>query len=105
MGAGQHLCRMRRGQTIQRLVHVHHQPVQAVAAGIGDPGEFGDVRQFERVGGLLRYRPFERGQALPRLAALSCIPGLYRPEHGGDIVPDRHFQAREAGRREPIARH
>jgi len=104
VGTRQHLFRMLHGQAVQRLVQIHHQPVQAVAAGARDSGQPGDVRQLQCVGSLRCRFLLHGGQARCGPSAFSRVRGLDRLDHMGDVVPDRSLQTAKAGRRHAIAR-
>ena len=56
VGAGNHLFGVRSGKAIERLVQIHDQAMQAVAAAVRQAGEAGDLRKLDSVGAERRRR-------------------------------------------------
>ncbi len=99
MGARNHLLGMGGGELVQRLVQIHHQPVQAVAAAVEQAGQSCDLGEADIVAGA-EVRIFLDGrETRGRKVALGRVAGLDGGEHGGGIIPDRAAQAGETGRR------
>ncbi len=70
MGARQDLLRTIRGQPVERLVQIHHQPMQAVGAIRRHAGQARDPCDFDFVGGLKRTR---------RRGSRRAAPSWFRP--------------------------
>ncbi|MEI9805741.1 MAG: hypothetical protein WDN48_16735 [Pseudolabrys sp.] len=102
MRAGQNLLGMIGGKTVERLVQVHDEAMQAVVIAAGQSGQSGDLRLFDSIVERRWGRRFDGGEALNRRTAFVCIAGFHRLSHGGDVIKDRHCQLAEAGRHDPL---
>ena len=89
MGAGDHLLRVRGGELVQRLVQIHHQAVQAVAAAVEQAGQSCDFGKADIVAGAEMRIFLDRREPRGRRIALGRVAGLDGGEHGGRVVPDR----------------
>ena len=75
VGAADDLLGAIRGQPVERLVQIHHQPMQAVGAALGDAGQLGDPRDFDFVGGLEQAGGADRGEPRVHGFALGRLAG------------------------------
>ena len=98
MGARQDFLGAAGGQPVERLVQIHHQPMQAVGAVLRHAGQFGDphdfdfIRRLERAGGADRREPCAHG------FTLGGVAGAHGADHRRHVVVDFLHQPGEIGR-------
>ena len=98
MGAAHDLLGAFRRQPVERLVQVHHQPVQAVGAVLRHAGQSRDARDFDFVGGLKQTGGADRGEPCGHGFALGRFAGAHRADHRRRVVVDFLHQPGEIGR-------
>ena len=101
MGAGDDLFGMRGGKTIERLMQIHDQLMQAVVLGAGNRGEACDLHERDVVRRSDRYRFLQPREARERAIARRRVTGADGARHLGHVVPDGSAQSAEARRRYP----
>ena len=101
MGARQNLLGAIHGQPVERLVQIHHQPMQAVGAVLFDAGQLGDTCNLDFIRGLKRTGGADRGEPRIHGFALGRFAGGYRAQHRRRVVLDFLHQPGEIGRGHP----
>ncbi len=101
MGAAHDLLGALHGQPVERLVQIHHQPMQAVGAVLRDAGQPRDPRDFDFVGGLQQTGGADRGEPRGHGFALGRFAGAHRAQHRRRVVVDLLHQPGEVGRGNP----
>ena len=98
VGAAHDLLGARRGKPVERLVQVHYQPVQTVGTVLRHPGQSGDMRDFDFIGGLQQTRGADRGEPRCHRFALGRFARTHRTDHRRRVVDDFLDQSGEIGR-------
>lgn len=103
--AGYDLLRAFGGQSVEELVQVHHQPMQAVGTFQRDGGQSRDARKLDLVRSLELACSPDRGKPCPRRLALGLVSGHDGADHGRGVVGNLRHQARKIGRGEAAPGH
>ncbi|MGX1048677.1 hypothetical protein [Bradyrhizobium diazoefficiens] len=101
MGTVERFLRTVRRKLVQRLVQIHHQPMEAVAGRLGNAGQARNAGKIDFIGGIEQTRASDGRQPRVRLVAVRRRAGADGADHGRSVVLDLLHQLGEVRRREP----